>query len=90
MPKAISRPLQRYPTAFAACATQASPLPPLIDHSIAIAYGKCIGAKYTEVAPGMCEKEFQTFKACVAQHVRSSLQMLSRARTSHDHTMIVG
>ncbi|KDE02842.1 hypothetical protein MVLG_06633 [Microbotryum lychnidis-dioicae p1A1 Lamole] len=59
MSKTISRrPLQRYPTAFAACATQA------------MAYGKCIGVKYTEVERGMCEKEFQAFKACVAQHVK--------------------
>ncbi|ORY30352.1 hypothetical protein BCR39DRAFT_529326 [Naematelia encephala] len=30
-----------------------------------MAYGKCIGAKYTEVSKGMCEAEFQAFKDCV-------------------------
>ncbi|SCZ87743.1 BZ3500_MvSof-1268-A1-R1_Chr2-3g05211 [Microbotryum saponariae] len=74
MSKTISRPLQRYPTAFAACATQLADRRQHTYTSLpstqAMAYGKCIGAKYTEVERGMCEKEFQAFKACVAQHVK--------------------
>lgn len=32
-------------------------------------YGKCIGAKYQEVEPGMCRAEFAAFKECVSKAV---------------------
>ncbi|KAG7529584.1 hypothetical protein FFLO_05556 [Filobasidium floriforme] len=30
-----------------------------------LAYGKCIGANYTDVSKGMCAEEFRAFKECV-------------------------
>lgn len=30
-----------------------------------LVYGKCIGARYTDVERGMCDKEFQSFKKCM-------------------------
>lgn len=32
-------------------------------------YGKCIGARYTDVERGMCEQEFQAFKKCMLEAV---------------------
>ncbi|ORY38105.1 hypothetical protein BCR35DRAFT_311527 [Leucosporidium creatinivorum] len=55
---AIRRPLAQLPTAFAACSAQS------------IAYGKCIGASYTDVERGMCEQEFRAFKACVKEAIK--------------------
>ncbi|SGZ31921.1 BQ5605_C042g12042 [Microbotryum silenes-dioicae] len=71
MSKTISRPLQRQHTYTSLPSTQA------------MAYGKCIGVKYTEVERGMCEKEFQAFKACVAQHVCLPPGLLSHLILEH-------
>ncbi|GAA5930000.1 uncharacterized protein JCM15063_004687 [Sporobolomyces koalae] len=52
------RPLAKLPQAVAACAEAGA------------AYGKCIGAKYQEVEPNMCQAEFQAFKLCVSKAMK--------------------
>ncbi|GAA5999401.1 hypothetical protein JCM5350_006761 [Sporobolomyces pararoseus] len=51
------RPLAKLPQAVASCSQAGA------------AYGKCIGAKYQEVEPGMCQAEFTAFKECVSKAV---------------------
>ncbi|GAA5896114.1 uncharacterized protein JCM6883_001717 [Sporobolomyces salmoneus] len=54
------RPLAKLPKAVASCSTAGA------------AYGRCIGAKYQEVEPGMCQAEFAAFKACVSKAMKAA------------------
>ena len=67
---AVSHPLPASsPSSAGAAADPSAPLPSLADHSQGAAYGKCIGARYTEVEKGMCADEFAAFRKCVADAV---------------------
>ncbi|GAA5841858.1 hypothetical protein JCM3766R1_005590 [Sporobolomyces carnicolor] len=54
------RPLAKLPKAVASCSEAGA------------VYGKCIGAKYQEVEPGMCRAEFAAFKECVSKAMKSA------------------
>lgn len=37
------------------------------------AYGQCVLASYSNMAPKACEKEFASFKACVSRNFKGKL-----------------
>ncbi|CAN6638552.1 hypothetical protein TRVA0_017S00650 [Trichomonascus vanleenenianus] len=55
MPSVRVRPIDKIAKATAACSVASA------------AYGQCILANYTAVAPDMCAKEFAEFRRCVQE-----------------------